>query len=150
MRLSSDRGLNPRLTVCPRCGNDGDELVLLGDQDRVYKCVSCSTHLIGNSAKCPDHPAASKQFLRRLGEHEKVPGSLCSSCRTELEEHAKIVAEGGIYWKCEKGHSGVIRAGSQLAIDVRSHFNMPAPEACGIEFDEPNCPACHPELVGGE
>ena len=65
MKLHKEKGLNPRLTFCPRCGGDGPDLMLVGAEDGKYECGRC--HLVsygrqprGHCPKCKlDHQAAA-------------------------------------------------------------------------------------------
>jgi len=76
----------------------------------------------------------------------------CDECRKELESFAKIVAEGGIYFKCEKcNRDGVIRltdSSREFVEDVRHSIFGDDPEwktkPCGVEFTACNQ---HGEMV---
>ena len=35
--LHPEKGINPRLTVCTVCGEDAEELILVGIPDKVYE-----------------------------------------------------------------------------------------------------------------
>jgi len=149
------RGLNPHLTFCPRCGGDGPDLILLGTREKLWQCNNCEAKIFGHrqSEKCPKcHEGGGRQpytssgftFVRNIGEHEKLPGSLCKGCEDELAEHKVIVAAGGIYWKCKDCHaSGVIRGGSGLAEEVRRVSKIEPPNPVGFEFTKvEGCPSC--------
>jgi hypothetical protein len=143
-------GLNPRLTYCTRCGRDGPDLMLLGNRNWKRKCASCGCINYGASAKDDCGSCGVKLWNSErieLEEREKLPGSLCNDCQKEVDQHAAIVAEGGIYWKCrdcKKG--GVIWGSSELAKRVREKMGVEPPKPCGVEFTKAEgCPAC-----GGE
>lgn len=161
--LHPEKGVNPRLTICPRCGGDGPELMLIGNQDGVYKCKYCGKSGIGNPSgypkeKCPSSGSLNGRhewkFQRRLDDMERIPGSLCDNCIQEIKEHEKLVADGGVYWRCLKcGKSGVILAHSEFAKAVRNAHKLAEPDTegkykpCGAEFDESApCPACTREI----
>lgn len=119
--LHPEKGLNPRLTYCPRCHADGQELILVGANDGVYECLACGQTVIGRSDHCPACPSRwHARRLRTLEEGERLPGSLCATCEKETQEHAALVEAGGVYWKCaDCTRSGVIRS-SPFAQAVRA------------------------------
>lgn len=139
--LHEKLGLNARLTICARCGGDGDELVLLGRDN--YKLVcGCGAVMYGgkradNCGSCGN----SLQYAERkeLGEFEKIPTMTpCRKCaeeiRKEKEEHRKVVEAGGVYFRCvECGQQGVVKE-SEFAAAVREAHGIPAPGLCGVEF----------------
>ncbi len=146
MRLHPKKGLNPHLTVCPRCGKDGPELLLLGAVNKIYKCTPCNTYFIGK----PDGGACPKccvqvQFDRDIHDNEHLPGDHCDECKEELEVFNKVVEEGGIFWKCDDcKQTGVIKAANPLSKAVRKKMEIAAPKPCGVAFTKKECPACNP------
>jgi hypothetical protein len=79
-----------------------------------------------------------------IGENDRLPASEpCDACKAEIAEHKRLVAEGGVYWRCLKcGSEGVIKD-SEFAQNIRKMSNHPAPEPVGIEFNgPPQCPTC--------
>ena len=82
--------------------------------------------------------------VRDIEEHERLPATeVCDTCKTEMSEHAAIVAAGGVYWRCEDcPASGVIKADAPFAAAVRERLGVPAPEPCGATFSKADCPAC--------
>lgn len=150
--LDRERGLNPRLTFCTRCGGDGAELVLAGNRNWKATCGSCGKVGYGFSIseKC-ECGAADWQNRTKLTDYEKLPSpSLCDKCSQEIAEHRQIVAEGGVLLRCKLGHEGVIKD-SEYARDVRQASGVEAPNPVGVEFESEDCPACHPEILeGGE
>lgn len=153
IRLHSKLGVNPKLTYCPRCKGESNELVLVGADDGKYKCRSCGLHIYGyGKGKCPKCDAG--HTLERIGtveEHERLPATRpCDGCRAELDEHGKVVAEGGVYFKCKDCNAtGAIRASAPLAGAVREKAGVAAPAPCGVEFSKADCPACGPNNVKG-
>lgn len=120
LQLHPTKGLNPHLTVCPRCGGDTDEIILLGN---------------------------SKAF-GDINDWEKVTSSdFCKKCKKELAYFKSEVEKGGIYWKCDICQcNGVIKQNSLLAQDVRKVMDISAPNPCGIDFtndDNDICPGCN-------
>ncbi len=143
IKLHKTKGLNPKLTYCPRCGEDGDELILLGATDRIYKCTYCGMRSIGKRlSKCPECGRNSWHKVGTVGEYDKLPSShLCAKCEKELAEHKAIVDAGGIYWKCKDCRAeGVIKTG-RYADSIREHLHISS-GPCGVEFDKDNCPSC--------
>lgn len=149
LRLHSTLGVNPRLTVCRRCGGDGDELMLLGSQNTKCECAHCGVVFYGNpdgKARdiCPKCGRAANWINRQeLTPNERIPApDYCDKCKAELAEHKQIVAEGGIYWRCKDcGRAGVIRK-NEFCDRVRERVKIAAPEPIGVEFSKADCPAC--------
>ena len=147
IQLHPEKGLNPHLTICPQCGKDGPELLLLGAVDKVYKCTTCNMTFIGKpqGGRCPKC-CVQVFFDRNIEEGERLPGGLCDDCLELNEQVEKIVKEGGIHWKCKKcGSAGAIKAEAPLAKAVREQLNIPPPDPCGVAFTEAECPVCSPE-----
>lgn len=138
LRLHPDKGVNARLTFCPRCGGDGLDLLLIGANDMVTTCRVCGAVSYGERKclKCGERTAVD---TRQLEEHEKLPGSLCPACEAENA----IIAQGGVYWRCaDCKASGIIKP-SLFAEQVRAAHNLPAPAPCGVEFTRAEgCPVC--------
>lgn len=143
LQLHPKLGVNPHLTVCPRCGKDSNELLLIGARDWISRCDDCGLNLIGGGP-CPEHPRAHTTRVRMIGEHERLPATtLCDECKAEVTLHRQVVSEGGIYFKCKCGATGVIKASAPLAGLVRERMQIAAPAPCGVELDD--CPQCKPE-----
>jgi hypothetical protein len=145
IQLHPTLGVNPRLEVCCRCGKDTG-VVLLGRQDNKFTCEHCHTVSYGSShcLKVREH----KGTVAKIGEYEKIPGALCPECEAEKLEHARLVAEGGVYWSCaDCGAGGVILPHAALAQEVRAKQNVRPPEPLGVRFNKTTCPRCGPEKV---
>lgn len=145
IRIHPEKGVNPKLTYCPRCRGDARELILVGADEGVYKCSSCDITVFGyGHGTCPSCKA--ERTLRRertIGDHEKLPGDLCEKCETEVKEHNAVVAAGGVHFRCaDCGISGVIRASAPLAKMARKQLKVEAPKPCGVEFTKKDCPKC--------
>lgn len=152
IHLHNEKGVNPRLTFCPRCGGEGKEIVLLGTKERVYTCSECGGQNFGGfdtsmgrplCGVCGCDQRGNKDF-RVIAENEKIPGSMCASCEKELKEYNQIVADGGVHFKCnECGAQGVIKSEAPFAMEVRKHHGEEYSEkqedgtykACGVAFD---------------
>lgn len=153
LRLSEKFGVNPVLTYCPRCGGETSELILAGACS-VYQCDACKQKIVGKRPKeCPKCHVKGDGYFRRLGEfdgsHDKLPATEpCEKCKEEIAQHKKIVADGGILWRCRDCNSeGVIRY-SELAHDVRVALKIPPPAPCGVEFSKATgCPVCGQDAV---
>jgi len=149
MLLHKTKGLNPRMTFCPRCGGEANELILVGANDKVHKCEDCGMLHIGapKHMKCQKCGKYNLSFHTILGDSDKLPASQpCDACQKEIELHRSIIAEGGIYWKCafNKNHNGVIKP-NKFTIAVRSQLKVNPPSPCGIEFTQKECPVCSPK-----
>ena len=151
MDIHKTKGIctNPRAAYCPRCGGDAPGLVMIGAEDQVSQCVYCDINLYGftSNQQCPNcYRHDGIIFVRRLEDHEKVPGSPCDTCLEEIREHAEIVAAGGVYFRCLKcKRSGVIKQNA-LSTQVRDEHGIAAPAPCGVEFNEDElCPKCQEE-----
>lgn len=143
--LHPTKGLNPKLTFCPRCHSDGPELILVGVHDKVYKCEDCKTAHIGRppQGRCQNCKSYAVHFERNLGELERLPGDLCETCKKELAVFKAEVVKGGVYWRCKDcAQNGVIKTSAPLAAQVRAQMHIEVPQECGVEFDARDCPAC--------
>lgn len=141
--LDEEKGVNPRLTFCQRCGGETNDLMLVGNQNKVYSCGQCRLIHYGSvlNIKCPRCDARNWILDHELDDNERLPASEpCDKCK-EMDNE---VANGGIYWKCKDcGSNGAIKAGSQMSIDVRDQMNIKAPDKCGVEFSkDKHCPVC--------
>lgn len=157
IRLHKELGVNPRLTVCPQCGGDGPELLLLGATNKIYRCAECNTPHVGRpkGGKCQKCGHCHVPFERELTSMERLPGSICDKCSELNERCAEMVRAGGIHWQCaDCGSAGAIKAEHPLAIHVREQTGIAAPDPVGLEFTkEPqnglSCPACGSDAVEG-
>ena len=117
----------------------------------MYECDACGHNHM--AYKKPTHcdecgpDAYRPQFIvKQYEEGMPILGGLCPACEKELEEHAEVVKQGGVYWKCvDCPAEGVIRGTSDFAKAVRATHGIAAPEPCGVRFEagiEPLCPMC--------
>jgi len=142
--LHKTKGVNPRLTFCPNCGGEGPDIVLLGSRERKVTCDKCGCVNYGSSraGKCGrcEQPLFDGK-VEKIDEYERLPGSLCAECERVLEEQKRVVAEGGVLFKCKKcGSEGAIKANASLAKEVRKQLGIEPPKPCGVELE--SCPAC--------
>lgn len=147
--LDPERGLNPGLTCCPRCGGEGNEIALVG-LAKLWKCGRCGAVHVEQGKrpprKCQKCGHGLFSFVEDFdGWKHKVAGSEpCGRCKKELAKFIEIVKAGGVFWRCKDcGAEGVIRAG-EFAELVRKKTEIEAPELCGVEFDKNDCPSCGP------
>jgi hypothetical protein len=138
----AENPLGVQLTYCPRCGGEGRELVMTGNRRRVYTCGTCKTENFGalSTDKCGKCGGRFLSQSREIKENEKLPGGLCEACEKEVEAHKKVVAEGGIYFRCAKcGVQGVIKNTApicQLVREKQGPDYVGTAYPCGIEFNE--------------
>lgn len=151
--LHPEKGVNPRLTTCARCGGEGRGLILLGKFDYKDVCNSCKTIHYGGANRDPRtnrracNNCGSEVFTRQsIDEHEKIPHGLCHFCEKEVALHKKLVEEGGVYWRCRDCKASGVIKDSPFTKLVRENLNIEAPQPCGIEFsksgNDVNCPVC--------
>lgn len=142
--LHPTKGVNPRLTFCPRCGGEGRELILVGANDKVITCPHCGMNAIGFKStqlcpKCKKRLMGGK--VRTLEDHEKLPGNLCEKCEEEVKKIEELIKDGAVHVKCKGcGMQGVLRKDHPMSIQARDHFNLHNGEPCGVEVDA--CPQC--------
>ena len=141
--LHPTKGANPFITTCRYCGKEVG-LVLLGIRDYIDTCKRCGTSHIGGMEKqvcmkCEDVQSFDR---RRLKYGETIPSDLCPECKLKLEATNKLVAEGGIYFKCKCGSMGAIKADAPIAKMVRERSQTPTGPV-GVNLD--SCPGCQPE-----
>ncbi len=153
IRLHPKKGLNPVLGVCPLCGNDNGEILLLGAVSTKYTCRSCGkVHIgrpkIGECVSCGSS-GFDRQEISEFGE--KIPTNYCKDCRKKLKQEQETfrreVEQGGAYFRCVKcGTRGVMKAGTEAARDYRkraldSGLIKKENEPFGVELKGcPNCP----------
>ena len=150
IRIDPERGVNPRMTTCTQCGAETSQLALLGTSDPELRCPKCEVSVLGTKGerKCPKCKQYTLVYVRRLGEYERIPMGLCTTCEEGRKKADEAVRAGGIYWKCDScGSEGAIRAGHPLAEDVRKLKNIAPPNPVGIMFHGEQCPVCGPHPV---
>lgn len=144
VQLHPKKGLNPRLTYCPRCHGEGPDLILVGANDSVITCPACGMNAIGfkTTQACPSckKPLAGGK-KRTLEERERLPGSICKDCEAELKTWDEEVKKGAVHVRCKTcGMKGLLKAEHPLSKSVRDHYNFHKGEPCGVEVD--SCPQC--------
>ena len=139
--ISPERGIDPHLTTCIRCGGEGQDIilgVLMTNVDNDGDTHYCPRGKTGRHVK--DLPRG-KYFMGRWTEvtdtNLRIPSGLCKDCDAEVKAHAKVITDGGVFFHCtECGRQGVIRPGV-FADEVRRVNKAATPKPCGVEFD--NC-----------
>jgi hypothetical protein len=150
------------MTVCPRCGGEAEELVLAGNSIK-WSCDNCGQMHVayaGRAGKlvCPCGNNRKKGGLfTKIGKFDgtvdkAIASQPCKKCEEELDYHAEIVRQGGIYWRCSDCESqGVVAPDSELSKAVREQGEKEPPEPCGVEFNKDwGCPVCIGELDGDQ
>jgi len=147
--LHKEKGVNPYMTYCPRCGGDGPELLLLGAVHEKYTCPSCGTLHIGRPdkgqcARCANRYQTGQQWkVEEIGESEKLPGSICDKCKENVKQLKEEVEAGGVYWRCiDCKAEGAIKRDHPFAKAVRDQGNIQPPDPVGVEFSKEDCPLC--------
>lgn len=132
--LHPTRVLDPHLTICTRCGGDGDALTVGYIMKKVVDGVTHYAPVNQLVTHDAEHGLTKGGWVD-LDEGERVPMGLCHKCEEEVALHKKIVAEGGIYFRCKECRQvGVIKSSSALSADVRTQLGIEAPKPCGVEF----------------
>ena len=136
--LHKTLGVNPRMTFCTNCGNDAEELAMLGNRNFKAECTNCNVTNYGS--RSGDVCGKCKQRITgktiELTEFERVPASQpCQACMKCFEE----CAAGGVLFNCEAGCFGCIPRG-ETANQIRTENEQPAPAMLGVSFSADNCP----------
>lgn len=144
--LHKDRGLDPHMTFCRRCGEVAEELTV----GELRKAEINGQWVYANRGRTHEAKMALiKQKLLNYGdtlhwqevmEGERVPAqAFCNKCEEELEQWKMFVGAGGLYFKCKEcGATGVIKytdTSKAMCDEVREKLGVPAPEPAGVEFD---------------
>ena len=141
--LHRERGLDPHLMICPRCGGESQSLTVgalrkaeLPNGQYAYTNQGQTTKLGIELEK--KGVINSRHDLRweDVEEREKVPDSEpCKNCQAEMEEHKKIVIAGGVYFRCTQcRQEGVIKS-NEFTAQVREAHKLTNGEICGVEFE---------------
>lgn len=151
--ISTEHGINPALTICPQCGEEGQDIILAGNSNK-WKCLNCDRQQItyvGQTIKmecpCGNHYRNNKDRWEKIGKfdgsRDKAIGGLCQRCEKENAEHKKEVEAGGVYWRCKDcGASGVIKHTADYSKAVRTAMKIQAPDSAGVEWDRDSCLVC--------
>lgn len=131
--LHPERGIDPHLCFCPRCGGESNSLavghILKAEHEgQTYYANRGQTRKVSQQLGATLH-------WEQVEEGERIPGAVCDACEKELAMQKQVVNEGGIYFQCKEcGQRGVIRA-CNFTEKVREHMKIAAPEPCGVEFN---------------
>lgn len=162
--LHPEKGVNPLMTFCRQCGEDAEELMLVGDREYAEVCVECGLYSLGGRPtrgkcpKCERNNGWSRKPLSDFMHNGKLPAmEPCNKCRELNKAENEEVAKGGIHFRCtDCGSAGAVRGHAELAKGVRKHFNLAEPDdngvypPCGVEFSKGDCPVCGPHALKGE
>lgn len=164
IKLHPEKGLNPHMTFCSHCGEESEELVLLGAEDKKYTCPKCDALHFGrpdpksdmqNLRACQKcgHPFDSQWANAVIEEWEKLPSTEpCKKCQERLNVAGEAVKEGGIFWKCDDcGSHGAIHKDAPIAKLVREKMGIEPPDPVGVTFGKDHdCPVCSENAVVSE
>lgn len=82
-------------------------------------------------AKCARCGAKISNASRLASTNSK---GWCHACEEEVKMFDQVVAQGGIFWRCENcGYEGTIRK-SEYTDAVRKVMRISAPKPCGMTF----------------
>jgi hypothetical protein len=152
IELDPEKGVNPFLTYCPRCKNEGPELMLIGRRQYYETCVECGIASIGGrprGGKCPKCERNNGWVRHAIKDGERLPSSdVCDNCKEQIEQ----VKQGGVFFECEDCSAiGAVKADAPFAAMVRQAHKLTEPgddgvyPACGVQFTKEECPACGPD-----
>jgi hypothetical protein len=155
--IHPERGLDPHLLVCQRCGESTG--VTVGELRKAQMKKPGDkkpTWLYAPRSQTRKAEAEAEADGYRVGawiavqEAERVPDPFpCQSCAAELQMFEAIVAAGGVHFRCATCHfTGVLRGESPYAQAVRRSAGIEAPEPCGVEFE--NCADHTPSTEGND
>jgi len=149
MFFSEIYGANPSMCVCELCGEPTGELALLGKCNE-YRC-NCGALSYGRAAgdmRCGKCGSRNLVVVARdVKASRNIAGGICEACREKIERDEALVRQGGIFWKCSKcGARGVVRPGTYCALMVRHKLGIVAPNPCGVELTEKECPVCQGDV----
>ena len=109
--LDKERGVNPGVLGCERCGEDYG-VALYGRGGYKKKCSHCDTVNIcmAGTQECGNCGKYLSGKPERLRPTEKVHSGLCTKCEEAQKATDDAVKEGGVYWKCKDcGSAGAVR-----------------------------------------
>jgi tRNA(Ile2) C34 agmatinyltransferase TiaS len=145
--LHKEKGVNPRLMVCIRCG-ESTGVALLGTKEYTARCSNCDMTVIGvgrGGGKCPKCEQPARDDIRKIEDHERLPDTekLCKECDENETQQKKMVAKGGVYFRCtDCKATGAVRADHPLSQDIRESAGVKPPEPISVEFTKEICPLC--------
>ncbi len=145
--LSKKHGVNPTLALCCLCGKKTGEILLLGKCNE-YKCQDCGFVIYGRLAPKDKSCTQCGGQMELVATDVEAPTQLrsvelCEECAATNEEHAALVRQGGIYWRCRTcGSTGIIRPGTGFALKVRHKAQIVAPNPVGVDLTPKECPVC--------
>jgi len=138
--LSKEGGLEPHLMSCPRCGGDFSGITVGVLREATLSNGQKAYYNSGSKAKMEKGLPAPLKVVstRHVEEGERVKANEpCDKCMEEINHHADIVKNGGVYFKClECGCDGVIKK-SPFTDRVRAHTGIDVPNPVGVSFE--NC-----------
>ncbi len=136
--LHPERGLDPHLTFCTRCGGDTNELTIgvvfkaeTADGKKLYANRG-QTYKLEKKLNIPLHLEWTE-----VGEREKVPAAgYCDTCTKDLKAQQEMVKAGGIYFRCITcGLNGSLKK-NEYTDRIRAHLKIYAPDPCVLQFDK--------------
>lgn len=137
IELDPEKGVNPFLTYCPRCHNEGPELMLVGRRQYYDKCIKCKLVALGGkprNGKCPTCEVNNGWTRHKIADGDRLPSSdVCDNCKEQIEQ----VRNGGVFIACEDCDIiGAVKAGVPFAMEVRKAHGLDVPKR------EHHCDSC--------
>lgn len=126
IHLHPTKGVNAHMTRCVSCGEDGEDIILLGIKDSKFTCNGCGMvhygfRFIRTCEKC----GSSNLKKEKVEDNERLPG-MCKKCREAREAVDAEVKKGGVLLECEECRmQGAVKAGHPLAKEVREKLGVP-------------------------
>jgi hypothetical protein len=139
--ISKERGLDPHMASCIRCGEENGltvgVLVKATDENgnTVYTQQGREKWLNMNRSQA-GLPALTG-WEEVTDSKEVVPMGTCEKCDLEISNFKQELENGGVFFRCSGCEtSGMVTGDTELAKMVRIHGKTPAPDPIGVEFNE--------------
>lgn len=99
IELHPTKGLNPKLTTCPICGEAGSSLILAGRRDWSEECPSCGVTIFGGlraSERCPKCQGHGPGLNRRQLPERQLPlPDPCGRCTDKMKTQVALILVDG-------------------------------------------------------
>lgn len=145
--LDKEKGLDPHLTHCPRCGGPGSGLTIgairkakLPNGQYAYGNVGKLTQA-GKSLM--DQGAIRSKYdlhWEKLEDNETVPDTEpCAKCQEDMQMQSDEIARGGVFFKCKEcGTQGIVvysDSTKAMCDEIRKQVGVEFGQPCGVELN---------------